>query len=177
MNKRRPDLKKIDEATEQMMNSLSDDLKSRCEENAKRFLVDFLIFKKLDGKAGKHLRTALDLDFFGKTVGGDLYNEVLLNLQRCGEEIIKSHVTKDAVQMVADEATCEDINARLFLLNEESRMKKTPTVAYLQKLLCEEDQYHEVLTKIKGIAIGQYITFSGNWPEMTAKYSDNWDIV
>ena len=176
MDKRRPDLKRIDDATAQMMNVASDNLKSRCEANAKKFLVEHPAFRELSGDAQRFFRTALDLDLIGKDMGADFNNEVLLNLQRSGEEIIKGHVTKDAIQMVADEATCTDINAKLYDVISDCRVKRTPTVAYLQRLLNAEDQYHEVLTKFKGISLGQYITFSKNWPEMTAMYSDNWDV-
>ncbi len=176
MAKPKPDLEVIDKATTQMMSSTTDDTKARMESNVNEFLLKNPDFKKLTGESRSYLITALNLDYLGKTTGSDFSNEVLLNLMRSGEELVRSHVSSDAKQIILyDTDMVEELHRRLKSLKSDRKTKNSPSYGHLKKLFYEYSNYPP-LNDIKDIVLAQYITFSGMWPEISEIYSKNWNV-
>lgn len=175
--KRNPDLKKIDDATSQMMVNLSDELKGKCDSYIMNYMRDNPEYRGLNGAAADYFRTALHLDYLGKMLGTDFKNEVLLNLQRSGEELLRSHVREDAIRIEANDEFCIQLNNELYrLVKASSRVGITPDADYLRKVFVLPDKYDGFRRNFKEIALGVYAVKSGCWPELMAKYSDNWDF-
>ena len=176
-SRRNPDLAKIDEATSQMIGGLTDSLRSKCDTYILNYLRDNPEFKKLTGYSKDFLTTALRLDYLGKMMGTDFNNEVLLNLQRSGEELLRSHITKDAIRITADEGFCKALNSDLYyLIQASSRVGQTPDVDYLKRAFVLPDRYNNYRKNFKDMTVGLYAVFSGQWPNLLNKYRTNWDF-
>ena len=175
--KRNPDLKKIDDATSQMMDNLSGELKGKCDSYIMNYMRDNPEYRRLNGVAADYFRTALYLDYLGKMLGTDFKNEVLLNLQRSGEELLRSHIREDAQRIMADEEFCVQLNNELYgIVKASSRVGITPDADYLKKVFVLPDKYDGFKRNFKEMALGIYVVKSGRWPEIMVKYSDNWDF-
>ena len=176
-SRRNPDLAKIDEATSQMMGGLTDSLRTKCDTYILNYLRDNPEFKRLTGYSKDFLTTALRLDYLGKMMGTDFNNEVLLNLQRSGEELLKAHITKDAIRITADEDFCKALNSDLYyLIQASSRVGQTPDVDYLKRVFVLPDRYNNYRKNFKDMTVGLYAVFSGQWPNLLNKYRTNWDF-
>ncbi len=176
MAKPKPDLEVIDKATAQMMSSTTDDMKAGLESNVNEFLLENPDFKKLTGGSRTYLVTALNLDYLGKTTGSDFNNEVLLNLMRSGEELVRSHVSPDAEQIVLDDTDMvEELHKKLKFLGRDRKTNNSPSGRYLKEQFYDYPA-RSPLDDFKKIALAQYVTFSGMWPEVSETYSGNWDV-
>jgi len=177
LKSRKPDFSKIDNAAKDMISEMVGEIKEKCDSYSQKFISDNPELGKLKGDAKDYLDVALNLDYLGKTMGVDFKNEVLLNVLRSAESLLKGHMNDGAELMFLDSVTCSEVHERLSSMKFNRRLAITPTPGYVYNLFSEKTkQSNDQLKTIKGVAIGQYITLSGKWPKITHKYSGNWDV-
>lgn len=172
MRRREPDADLLQKAATELKEALPDSIRGSYDEFYRGFVEKYPIFSKLTDDAKRFFETAVFLDHLTKMGLMKLYNEVLLNLQRCGEMLLRSHIdveSFDPVVMSEDEAL--EIQKRISKLME-TRRTNPPGRDYVKNLF-SGDGYMD-RTEFKSLAIQYYAVFG--YLEGDPYYADNWDI-
>lgn len=174
MRRRKPDMRVLEEATVELKQSLPDTIRSGSEEFYKGVVEKDPIFSKLTGDAKGYFETAVFLDYLTKMGLMKFYNEILLNLQRCGEMLLRSHVTDDFESVRMSEDDSLDVQDHIYRLR--NRRTKAPGQDYVKNLFSGNDRFGEKKKDFKSLAIQYYAVFSGYWKDTAEDYASNWDI-
>ena len=175
MRRRRPDMKVLEEATVELKQSLPDTIRSGSEEFYKSVVEKDPIFSKLTGDAKGYFETAVFLDYLTKMGLMKFYNEILLNLQRCGEMLLRSHVTDDFESVCMSKDDSDDVQDHIYKLMRTKRTK-APGKDYVANLFSGDDRFGEKKKDFKSLAIQYYAVLSGYWKDIADDYAGNWDI-